>query len=286
MSLALTVRRTCEGIHVSFFDIKRFWKQSSTEKILHGTIASSGRCEFTVTFFGKNILCFIEFNETLPTNALAHSNVLAQVIAEMDGADTHNWDNQYDGCPIHAILTDGYSFEFYLADFKMRTIHRGIGGVEHGIYPDLEKNYDVEESSLRQRRVEVAESSDGVSLKEAHFYSSWCKYFNAKILYCHAGIGSKMLWLCIPKELIPTLVWLAYFYGERQVCCFRLLSQEEIEGRWGQRNCLAISWIGCNRARLMKLATGNGGLYLPWGLVPNNSNPNDLVAPAVIPAFS
>jgi len=69
------------------------------EKILQGTILSAGRCKFTVTFFSKNILCFIEFKETLPTNAPAHSDVVAQVIAEMDGADTHNRENQYDGCP-------------------------------------------------------------------------------------------------------------------------------------------------------------------------------------------
>jgi hypothetical protein len=113
------------------------------EKILHGTIPSAGRCEFTVTFFGKNILCFIEFKQTLPTNTPDHSDVVAQVIAEMDGADMHNRENQYDGCPIIATLTDGYSFEFYLANFKMWPIHRGVGGVEHGIYSDLDKNYRI-----------------------------------------------------------------------------------------------------------------------------------------------
>ena len=103
------------------------------EQLLKGQIGNSGRCEFTVSFHGRLILCFIEFKHTLPTGAAAHSDVIAQVIAEMDGADTFNQVEEYDGMPIHAILTDGTNFEFYCSNFKHWTVHRGIGRLEEGI---------------------------------------------------------------------------------------------------------------------------------------------------------
>jgi len=37
----------------------------------------------------------------------------------MDGADTFNQVEEYDGMPIYAILTDGTNFEFYCANFKI-----------------------------------------------------------------------------------------------------------------------------------------------------------------------
>jgi hypothetical protein len=113
------------------------------EKVLHPNIASTGRCEVMLTFFGKNILCFMEFKETPPTDAERYSDVVAQGIAEMDGADTHNGDKEYDGCTIHSMLTDGYSFEFYRCDFKMWTIHRRIWGHRKRSLPKTRKGLSV-----------------------------------------------------------------------------------------------------------------------------------------------
>ena len=89
------------------------------EQLLHGTIGRSGPCEFTVSLYnGTMILCFIEFKDKLPLNASEHSDIVAQVIAEMDGADTFNKTQEFDGMKMQAILTDGLSYVFYQCTFK------------------------------------------------------------------------------------------------------------------------------------------------------------------------
>lgn len=98
-----------------------------------GQIGSSGRCEFTIAFHNLLVLCFVEYKQGLPTGVEAHSDVVAQIIAEMDGADTFNQNGEMDGIRIQAILTDGVIFEFYAGNFKYWTIHGGIGLVEEGI---------------------------------------------------------------------------------------------------------------------------------------------------------
>lgn len=103
------------------------------EPRLVGQIGSSGRCEFTIAFHNLLVLCFVEYEQGLPTGVEAHSDVVAQIIAEMDGADTFNQNGEIDGIRIQAILTDGVIFEFYAGDFKDWTIHREIGLVEEGI---------------------------------------------------------------------------------------------------------------------------------------------------------
>ena len=105
------------------------------EHLLTGQIANSGRCEFTIGFKGRLMLLFIELKHELSKNDKHHSDVIAQVIAETDGADTSNSSNEFDGFPIHAILTDGLSFEFYVVSFHHWTVHRGTGGVDMGIKP-------------------------------------------------------------------------------------------------------------------------------------------------------
>jgi hypothetical protein len=97
---------------------------------LVGQIGSSGRCEFTIAFHNLLVLCFLEYEQGLPTGVEAHSDVVAQIIAEMDGADIFNQNGEMDGIRIQAILTDGVIFEFYAGNFKEWTIHRGIGLVE------------------------------------------------------------------------------------------------------------------------------------------------------------
>lgn len=72
------------------------------------------------------------FYTSLPTGTVAHSNVIAQVLAEMDSADTYNQLEEYDGMPIQAVLTDGIHFEFYCASFKYWDVRRGMAKMEEG----------------------------------------------------------------------------------------------------------------------------------------------------------
>jgi hypothetical protein len=56
------------------------------EQSLKDQIGNSGRCGFTVTFHGRLILCFIELKHIiLLMETTTHSDVIAQVIAEMAG---------------------------------------------------------------------------------------------------------------------------------------------------------------------------------------------------------
>jgi hypothetical protein len=86
--------------------------------MLQGKRASNGRCEFTVSLDGFLLLLFIEFKTALPSGDKACSNVIAQVIAEADGANTFNMTCKLDGFPIYCILTDGKTFEFFTCYFK------------------------------------------------------------------------------------------------------------------------------------------------------------------------
>ena len=103
------------------------------EHMFHGRIAGSGRCEFTITFHGRLTLLFIELKQSLSHNAQAHSKIVAQVMAEADGANLFNEEYRFDGIPIRAILTDSIDFEFYFFDFKAWSVQRGIGSAEAGI---------------------------------------------------------------------------------------------------------------------------------------------------------
>lgn len=105
------------------------------EHMLHGRMAGSRRCEFSITFHGRLTLLFIEVKHELSYNPREHSKMIAQVMAEADGAKLFNKEYQFDDIPIRAILTDGVGFEFYFFDFKTWSIQRGIGSPQAGI-PD------------------------------------------------------------------------------------------------------------------------------------------------------
>lgn len=103
------------------------------EHMYHGTIAGSGRCEFSITFHGRLTLLFIEVKHKLSYNPQEHSKMVAQVMAEAGGANLFNKEYQFDDIPIRVILTDGMSFEFYFFDFKKWSVQRGIGSSQAGI---------------------------------------------------------------------------------------------------------------------------------------------------------
>lgn len=103
------------------------------EHLMKGQMASSGRCEFTITFHGRLVLLFIELKHSLAVSNENHANIIAQVLAEADGADTANQSKEFDGVPIHAILTDGVHYEFYWISFNSWTVYRGMGCVTEGI---------------------------------------------------------------------------------------------------------------------------------------------------------
>ena len=105
------------------------------ERALHGRMAWSGRCELSITFLGRLTLVFIEVKRQLSYNPHEHSKMIAQVMAEADGANLFNKESHFDDIPIRAILTDGIGFEFYFFDFKTRSIRRGISSPQAGI-PD------------------------------------------------------------------------------------------------------------------------------------------------------
>ena len=101
--------------------------------MLKGQIGNSGRCEFTVSFHERLILCVVEFKHTLPTGAATHSDVIAQVIAEMDGADMFTKLRNMTACLFMLFLPTEPNFEFYFNNFKHWTVHRGIGQLDEGI---------------------------------------------------------------------------------------------------------------------------------------------------------
>ncbi len=121
------------------------------ERKLVGQLGNSGRCEFTISFHNLLVLCFVEYKQGLRHGPDVYSDIVAQVIAEMDGADTHNQSGEMDGICIHAILTDGVTFEFFKANFKHWTMHRGLGYLDEGVpydggyrisLPDAERAVD------------------------------------------------------------------------------------------------------------------------------------------------
>ena len=103
------------------------------EHLLHGTISKAGRCEYTITFYGRLTLLFIEYKTSLEGNPDSHSDIVAQCIAEADDADIYNETRGFDGFPIHVILTDGRDFEFYQVDFSTYTAKRGAPSFKAGI---------------------------------------------------------------------------------------------------------------------------------------------------------
>ena len=82
------------------------------QHMFHGRIAGNGRCKCTITFHGRLTLLFIELKQSLAHDAHEHSKIVAQVMAEADGANLFNEEYRFDGIPIRAILTDGIEFEF------------------------------------------------------------------------------------------------------------------------------------------------------------------------------
>jgi len=103
------------------------------EKLLHGTIETSGRCEYTISLLGQTMVLFIEYKESLEGTHDKHSDIIAQVIGEADAGDLYNELEEFGGLPIHAILTDGKIFEFYIVNFADMGLYRGIGTAEKGI---------------------------------------------------------------------------------------------------------------------------------------------------------
>ena len=103
------------------------------EHLLKGQVNNSGRREYTITFYGNLTLLFIVSKRSLEGEPASHSDIVAQCIAEADGADMSNHAREYDGIPINAILTDGRDFEFYRIDFTSWTALRGVGTAEEGI---------------------------------------------------------------------------------------------------------------------------------------------------------
>jgi hypothetical protein len=79
------------------------------------------------------MLLFIVCKRSLEREHASHSDIVAEVIAEADGADAYNQASEYDGIPINAILTDGRDFGFYRIDFASWTALRGVGTAEKGI---------------------------------------------------------------------------------------------------------------------------------------------------------
>ena len=73
------------------------------------------------------LILFIEFKDSLKGPPGKHSDVIAQLLAEADGADLFNQIHESDGIAIHAILTDGQAFEFYVVNFYDWKVMRGVG---------------------------------------------------------------------------------------------------------------------------------------------------------------
>lgn len=103
------------------------------EHTLRGRITTSGRCQFSVTLLGMVMLLFIEVKDTLKGGPAKHSDLVAQVLAEADGADLFNKVNECDGIGIHAILTDGQRFEFYFVNFYEWRVMRGVGSAVEAV---------------------------------------------------------------------------------------------------------------------------------------------------------
>jgi hypothetical protein len=95
---------------------------------------TSGKYNSTISFYGSSlVLLFIEYKDRFP-GSNAHTEIVAQVIAEMDAADVFN-DTQGDiRIPIHAILTDGQGFEFYYCDSSW-IVRRGMTNENEGMIP-------------------------------------------------------------------------------------------------------------------------------------------------------
>lgn len=72
------------------------------------------------------MLLFIEFKELLADSHEKHSNVIAHITAEADGANLFSQIKESDGIAIHAILTEGRAFEFFMITFYKWKIMRGV----------------------------------------------------------------------------------------------------------------------------------------------------------------
>lgn len=75
----------------------------------------------------------IEVKRNLDLTTSSHSDIVALCIAEADGADSANQVNEFDGVPIHLILTNVIHYEFYFVSFQSWSLLRGMGTVEEGI---------------------------------------------------------------------------------------------------------------------------------------------------------
>lgn len=103
------------------------------EHIPLGNTTNRGRCEYTISFCGDLMLLFIEYKKCLEGSNEHLSNIVAQVIAEIDTADAWNSTMGRDGVTIRAILTDGKDFMFFKVDFRTYVIQRGIPTDQAGI---------------------------------------------------------------------------------------------------------------------------------------------------------
>lgn len=73
------------------------------------------------------MILFIEFKDSLKGSPSKHLDVIAQILVEADAADLFNQIYESDGIAIHAILTDGEAFEFFVINFYDWKVMRGVG---------------------------------------------------------------------------------------------------------------------------------------------------------------
>jgi len=111
------------------------------EHLTYGRTDTNGIREFTISFCDRLLLVFIELQNLTGIHS-KRSDIVAQVIAETDRANTLNQSKAFEGIPIHAILTDGVNFEFYYVNYQMGTVLRGLGYETEGI-ACLDENYRI-----------------------------------------------------------------------------------------------------------------------------------------------
>jgi hypothetical protein len=147
-----------------------------------GRITTSGRYELSVTLLGMVMILFIEFKDMLKGSASKHSDVIAQILAEADGADLFNQIHESDGTAIHAILTDGQAFEFYVVNFYDWKVMRGVGSTIEAV-PWVDGHQICLPSSERALCFEVSNRNNFRYV----FDGIYKRFGSAKKLLCTAG---------------------------------------------------------------------------------------------------
>jgi len=91
-----------------------FMLRNDPEIVIAGRIGTRGRIEYFFKAFGAIAILCIEMKFKIG-NDMERLDAIAQVIAECDGCDLNNTDAGF-SLPIHCILSDGLSFEFFKFD--------------------------------------------------------------------------------------------------------------------------------------------------------------------------